>query len=164
MLPELFELVQRRTMETGGALTKASLKDIQDNWSDGTTMPIQWIVLAAGMLLVSFSVISLYRWWKSGQIWSSPLVIFYRLASDVGLDMSDQWLLWCIARREDLPSPLTLLMSPATLAHHARRYAEHVSPRRSRLVLDHAGAIGRKLFTDQAVDGASSSRQQRSAA
>ena len=83
------------------------------------------VVLGLGGLVV---VVATLLWWierrRSRTQRAHPLALFQRLATEMGLGLSDRWLLIRIARQQGLSSPLTLLLSPATLEHHARNYAQ----------------------------------------
>ncbi len=73
-------------------------------------------------------------WWAGRKLrsWRArlvPIMEFWRLAGRLGLSPIDRWRLMRIARRCGLSSPITLLLSPSTLRHHAQacyaRPADH---------------------------------------
>ena len=58
-----------------------------------------------------------------------PFETYFSLCRTLGLRWRDGWLLLRIARRCELASPITLMLSPATLDHHARQYCETITYR-----------------------------------
>lgn len=92
-------------------------------WHSDGIMDARYLIAAlaivGGVLLVASSV----RAYHHRDRRSRPLLVFMHLARVLPLSWSDQWLLWRIARFQQLPSPLTLMLSPATLRHHALTYA-----------------------------------------
>ena len=56
------------------------------------------------------------------------------MAGELSLSIADKWMLFRIARYQRLLSPLTLVLTPSTLRHHAVQYATHL-PATARLRL-----------------------------
>ena len=56
-----------------------------------------------------------------------PMGVFMKVGKSMGLGLLDRLWLVRVAKREGLVSPLTLLMSPATLSHHTNRYLKRLS-------------------------------------
>lgn len=131
-----------------GALNRSPLDEIAEHFHSGSMIPLEWIAIAAGLIIVAITAISLYRWHRTRHLRSNPPMVFHRVAREAGLSWSQQVLLWRIARQQSLPTPLTLMLSPATLDHHARLYVAHHSPRGGSAVLDRVAKIHRKLFVE----------------
>ncbi len=51
-----------------------------------------------------------------------PHATFHRLARAMGLSLGQRLRLWWVARRRGLPSPITLMLCPATFDHHVGGY------------------------------------------
>lgn len=99
-------------------------------WSDGPSLPMHqlgWMLLALGGVLgIAFSVTYSRQLARRLQ----PLWIYRRIATDLHLTIKQQWRLYRIARQQQLTSPLTLLLSPATFTHHTSAYLSQVQPRK----------------------------------
>jgi hypothetical protein len=104
------------------------------------------LLILACVLAAVASGLWLWERHKHRHLRSTPLRTFHHAAQTVGLGLSDQWLLARIARSERLISPLTLLLSSATLDHHARRYLDTLSPRRRGRFQARIDQIGGMLF------------------
>ncbi|MEX0777105.1 MAG: hypothetical protein WD042_15480 [Phycisphaeraceae bacterium] len=109
-------------------------------------VPTAGLVICAVVLAVLLGL-GVRRWWGQQQGQAAPLRTFSHIAGDLGLTWVEQWLLWRIARQQQLPTPLTLLISPATLDHHAGRYVQSLaSPRQVQRAEAKTQAIRRRLF------------------
>lgn len=125
---------------------RVNLREVQYHFSGDSMIPIEWIVVATGLVLLVIGAMSLYRWWKTRHLRSNPMLVYYQIGVGLDLSLSDLWLLYRIARREHLPTPLTLMMSPNTLHHHAERYVERMSPGRAEVITRHVARISRTVF------------------
>lgn len=76
-----------------------------------------------------------------------PLDLFNELSRDLALSRLDRHLLIRITREQALPTPITLLVSPRTLRHHAAAFAQSLSPRRRARVLFRIAKLRRSLFS-----------------
>ena len=105
---------------------------------------------AAGALLLLLALSGLLRMGLAGlrQLGKrfEPVTLFARIGGQLGLGWRDRWLLWRIARRTGLASPLTLLLSGSTLDHHAASCAERMSTGRAQRLTHRAKAIRQSLF------------------
>lgn len=117
-----------------------------DHISD--TFPILAGVLICGGLLLL--LVAAWGWQRHQRrhLRSDPMLVFHQMATAAGLSLKQQWLLATIARRQSLPTPLTLMLSGATLKHYAQRYAESVGPRRRKTTTAGVAVITRVLFGD----------------
>jgi len=124
-----------------------TFKDVADNFGSDGLIDTSWLLIAVGALLLLISGLSIARWWKYRDGYSNPLLVFTRIAGIVGLGYRDQWLLFRVAHRASLASPLTLLLSPATFEYHVKAYLDRrrwgLSGTRQR-----AKAIRSSLFAD----------------
>lgn len=111
------------------------------------------IPMGAGILL-SFVLLWAWRWWRA-RPGASALLTYLRLAGLARLSWGEAALLWRIARQQELPTPITLLVSRSTLGRHARAYARQPGVDRA-AVLRRAASLRRRLFEpwDAAADAA----------
>ena len=126
----------------------ARLSDIPNHLSSDGLIPTSWLLIAVGALMLLISGLSIARWWKHRGEYSQPLQVFTQIAGFVGLGYRDQWLLWRIARRSSLASPLTLLLSPATFEYHVKAYLDRSPQWRLSATRQRAKAIRSTLFAD----------------
>ena len=113
----------------GGSGARVTPGEISEAFRERDGLPVRWVLVAIGVMLVGVAAISLGRvlWrYARGEVTLRPLpaVRFVRWAERCGLSRSQQWLLWRIARQQGLPTPLTLLLSPRTLRVHGHLYIE----------------------------------------
>ncbi|MEM1109132.1 MAG: hypothetical protein AAGH99_10650 [Planctomycetota bacterium] len=113
---------------------------------NGSNLHIEDIMVVLGVILVLISLVSLFDWLRRQRLRPHTLVVFNRVAREAGLNRADRLLLWRIGRRQALPTPLTLMLCPGTLGHHARADARNRSHRRGTLDLARAASIRRHLF------------------
>lgn len=101
-----------------------------------------------GVIGLCILMLAIWGWRRSRQshLRSAPMAVFHRMANHLNLDLQQQWLLVRIARQQALPTPLTLMLSDATLAHHAGEYARQAPPRKQRDLSARVAAISRTLF------------------
>ena len=108
--------------------------EFQRLWQDRSSLvyqpllPVLLVVLAAVSLLLA----GLWLWerYRRRALRARPLSTFHQIAREMGLNIADQWLLTRIAHAAKLPTPLALLLSPATLLHHANHYVRSLPRRR----------------------------------
>lgn len=121
------------------------LEAIRDYWPD-SGVPSELLLLIGTLILLVALLIGLnhgYRWFK---LRSEPLSQFNKVAKQLGLTRGQRWLLWRIARRFGLPTPMTLLLAPGTLYHHASAWAKARQVVPDRLVWKPIHRIGERLF------------------
>jgi hypothetical protein len=109
------------------------------------------LLLLGGVLL---AVVTAMWWWerrRSRHLRSHPHKLFEQVAREAGLSWYDRWLLTRMARQQRLPSALTLLLCPATLAHHAQQYALARAPGRRARIAARATGIARTVFAEKEV-------------
>jgi hypothetical protein len=130
--------------------------DIWSNtkFSSNDLLPTRYLAVGVGVVLLIVAVVWLYRVYKEQRLQSAPLVLFRQAVAGMGLSMSEQWLLARITRHESLPSPLSLLCSPATLRHHALRYAHGQSAGARARTLAKVEHIARVVFGSSAGEPA----------
>ena len=107
---------------------------------------MQGVLIIAGLVMVIILIAAIMRMIHHRRFASKPVQVFHRLADELGLALADQWLLIRISHRLTLPTPLTLLLSTATLRYHAERYAQTLSPRGRAKVMARVSAIDASLF------------------
>ena len=117
-----------------------------DHFNGGSLFDVSTLVYPALALGAVFLLLGGWRSYQTRKLRSAPLYTFHQLATGLGVRLGEQWLLARIARREHLPTPLTLLVSSGTLRHHAGRYVERVSSRRRVRVMAEVGHIERMVF------------------
>ncbi len=121
-------------------LAEAWPEDLRSNYF---TLPLSGLVLVV-LVIAVLVVLKLGQHWWGGRDNSSPTLAFWSLAGGLGLTIAQRRLLWRIARYQRLPSALTLLLSPATLAHHGQAYAQSTTRRQH--IDRQLQQIQRKLF------------------
>ncbi|MHC4994534.1 MAG: hypothetical protein ACYTGQ_05710 [Planctomycetota bacterium] len=103
-----------------------------------------------GYLLMALSLLLLGRllWvWRIRVFrWMEPWRLYARVSRELGLSVADRWRLWRVARREGLCSPITLLLSEATLRHHAERYLDGMGARNAEVERRQVEALSERLF------------------
>ncbi len=119
---------------------------IGEHFRGGSAMSLGWIAAAAGLLMLLLVVLSMRKLRDRAEASSAPMLVFRRVAEHAGVSLSDQWLLIRIARQQQLPTPLALLLSPGTLMHHGAAYAAGLSDRRRRVTLIRLDALRQELF------------------
>ena len=147
-MPAMPFFVMMLAQPMASAQAPAMGRDISRHLSGQQMIPVQWIMVAAGLLLLLISSLSLYRLWRTRDQRSTPLLVFHRLAKQFGLSLRDQWLLYRIARQQTLPTPLTLMLARDTLEHHARAYAQGHTSARAQTLSQHIDTIAHTLFGD----------------
>lgn len=108
--------------------------------------PWHWLLIGVGFLLALFSIMSLIRLHRSGAWQRQTLLLAYQVAQQIGLRLRDMWLLYRIARQQQLPSPLTLMFSADTLEHHARDFTRGHPPGRQKRIMRQVERIQRVIF------------------
>lgn len=108
--------------------------------------PTRYFFMGASILLINMGLLWLWKRARQQHLRSKPLRTFRCFASSMHLSLADQWLLFRIARRQALPTPLTLMLSDTTLHHYAHRYIQAIHPARRMAVLTHVTTISQQLF------------------
>jgi hypothetical protein len=121
-------------------------RQIGEHFQHGQLISPWWVVIAAGFLLILVGALSFRAWHQRHGLRSTPLAIFNRIAGELGLTLSEQWLLLRVARHQRLPTPLTLLLSHATLEHHVSAFLEPMSRPRRELLTERFARIRKRLF------------------
>lgn len=124
------------------------ISEITENFSSQPMIPLEWVMVGTGLVMVAISGLSIHHWWRHRHLRSSPLLIFNRVAGRCELGLSDQWLLWRIARHQSLPTPLTLMLARSTLGHHGRAFVKSRAPWRRAPLMGRLEQIRRTLFAD----------------
>jgi len=105
-------------------LPRPTIESIQENLSSDGLIPTHWLLIAAGMVLLLLSALSIANWWKHRGENAHPLLVFSNTAQIVGLSYRQRWALLKVARNQSLASPLTLMLCATTFDHHVRGYLE----------------------------------------
>ena len=124
------------------------LEAISEHWkfsTDSMFSSSMIIAFVAGMVILAGGLWYLDRRRKLRDH-PNPIAVYHRAASHFGLGVMDRWLLMQIARQQGLPSPITLMMSPNTLVHHARAFAHQLPKARRKRLLVRAYRVCEKLF------------------
>jgi len=121
-------------------------RQLAEHWDGQAVLPLPWVLIALALLLLLLSGLSVAHWWRRRDSRPAPWRVFRRVTDELGLEWSQRWLLWRIARRQELPTPLTLLISPGTLTHHAEAYAAACGARRAEAVRDRVQRLCVTLF------------------
>ncbi len=122
--------------------------EMSQYWGSSQHVSWEWLFIGVGAILVMMSLLSLRIWWQTRNERPAPLLAFLQVCAAIDLPWGDRLFLWRIARRERLASPLTLLLSPATLRHHGRSYATGVGLANPAGRLRRVASLRRRLFGD----------------
>lgn len=126
-----------------------ALSDISKYWDQrgGDTLSMVWFFIAAAGLVASVGTVWLARWYHRHHARPSPLWIFHGVAQAIGLNLADQWLLIRVAKQQQLPSALTLLLSPDTLAFHGADHIRSIAPPRREAMRRRLAKVAHSLFS-----------------
>ncbi len=123
---------------------------LQQQWrlsSDGL-MAVEPLIAVAVVLVVLLLIRLLWRRGKLRRLQSEPIRIFYQAIDGLGLSHAEAGLLVHIAQAQQLPTPLTLMLSQATFDYHINQHTQAlIASRRTRLKAK-TDRIRRILFTD----------------
>lgn len=129
MLQACTALLAQTGTNPGALVEREKLKEISRLHNEGFGHDLPWELLLVGLgtTLVVIVVISLRRRWQRREEDPSGLVLFSAIARKAGLTLSDRFVLWRIARVNQLDSPIGLMLARGTLRHYAVRYAARQS-------------------------------------
>lgn len=136
-------------MSSGAAEVMASTnpyRAVSEHWGDDAAAPLQWMLVALGVLLILLAVLLVVRWWRQRHQHSHPWLVFHRIAGVAELSLRDRLLLMRVARQQGLPTPLTLLLSGRTLRVHGRGFVKAQAPWRRAALMQRIASIRRHVF------------------
>lgn len=116
---------------TGTLVPRDKIKEVSEHFNDGIQHDLPWELLLVGLgtTLIAIVIIAARRWWKQRQDDPSPLVLYSAIARKAGLSWKDRFMLWRIARANDLPTPIALLLARGALRHYAAAFAARLGPK-----------------------------------
>ncbi len=123
------------------------LRQMSDHFSGSGLFNATSALIAIGLLLTVAGLWVAWRRRQTRERRSHPAAVFKTIANQLGLGAVDRWRLRRIAKAESLPTPLTLLLSPATLTHHTRAYAAKAGAGQSRQWIQWADRLNKRLFS-----------------
>jgi len=106
------------------AIAKPPLSLVSEHATSAGLLTTNWLLIAAGLVLLLLSGLSIANWWKHRGEHAHPLLVFSHTAQMVGLSYRQRWTLVWLARHQSLASPITLMLSPTTFDHHAKGYLD----------------------------------------
>ncbi len=121
------------------------LNESMNQWG-GDLLDVRWIFFALSVLVLVMAGIYIYRRVHRAPGDAAPLITFNDVAGRLGLSWRGRWLLIRIARQQQLPTPLALLLAPGTLSHHTKRYAAAMQPGRRQRTIVAVNALGKSLY------------------
>jgi hypothetical protein len=124
---------------------------ISDNFSGEGLIAPHWLIIAAGLVMLILSTVSIAQWWKHRHENSHPWLVFMVTARLAGLGYALQWTLFRVAQQQRLASPLTLMLSPGTFDHHVKAYLDTRSGWRREGLRRKTQAVRDGLFSDMAL-------------
>jgi hypothetical protein len=134
-------------------LTSVTPAEVSKNLGRGPLISVQWILVAIGLIITIISFISLLRWYRTRHLHPRPYTVFRQLACAQKLTLTQQWLLWRVARHQKLPNPITLMFCKRTLHHHVEDFLDRAPRFSAALLARHVASIERKLFSnDEQID------------
>lgn len=124
------------------------LEEISRLHNEGVKHDLPWelLLVGLGVMLVAIVAVSLRRWWHARQDDPSPLVLYSAIARKAGLGWADRFVLWRIAKRFDLPTPIALLLSRGTMRHYTAVYLSNRSGTARQKLADRFSRIEAELF------------------
>jgi len=142
------QAIVQTTVQSGERLSREEYAQAFRDYFGGDKydVPLSGILITFGALICIMIVLYTIKKWRRRREQSQPINVFKRVAKRVGLHPADQHLLMRIARHQNLPSPLTLLLSATTLRHHAHYFAEAQPPRQRPQIMGRIAVIRRDLF------------------
>lgn len=146
----LLALITPLTQAPSGkpSIVKPDLSSVSEHATSAGLLTTNWLLIAAGVILLLLSGLSIANWWKHRGDHAHPLLVFSNTAQAIGLSYRQQWTLFWLARHQSLASPLTLILSPATFDHHAKIYLESRLNWRREPVRRQLQSIRDTLFSD----------------
>ena len=102
-------------------------------------IPIESVIVVVTFLTTAFVMMILWRRRNVEKPKHAPMQLLSQVVEGFGLTPADLRLLVRVARQQELHSPITLLLSPATFDHHVRQHIESDNTRvgqRARSQLD----------------------------
>ena len=126
------------------------VQPMMDHWHDRL---LSLGFVSVGLILVVTALLGWHSWRRHAtrHLRTRPVATFLEIARSQGLGWPDRIVLLFIARQQGLPSALTLLLSGATLRHHARRYAAGFGRWRRAAVMRRVALIRRALFAGEST-------------
>lgn len=121
-------------------------EQVIQNFGDGWLLPPGWVFVAvAGVVALLFG---LWGWQRRNRRATDPdaMDVYGDIARRIRLPHADRRLLAKVAMQQKLPSPITLLLSSTTLAHHGRYYVESLPAWRQPAVRARLSSVRRYLF------------------
>ncbi len=146
MIASILRVQSQSTPPAGG------WRYLQNDWTfSGHPLMSVWSFVAVAMVLM-IVIAGLWAWrtYRFDQLRSKPIMIFHHLAREIGITPWDEWLLFLIGRHQDLPTPLTLLLSRGTFDHYTDRYLQTLPPKRRNHVTGRIQRLSRYLFSQEA--------------
>ncbi len=108
-----------------------SYEEIRASFNQGTEslgMNPAWLLVLMGLVTAIISIVAYISLKRSGKQITPAFVVYLQLARELGLSWRQALTLYRIARQQDLTSPITLLLAPATFQAHARAYLQTRPP------------------------------------
>ncbi|MCX5661106.1 MAG: hypothetical protein NTW19_15575 [Planctomycetota bacterium] len=132
-----------------GAIPSDRVDSVREAFrNDGDfTVLFRWVIALFALIVLMLGAVAVQRWIQQRRLASRPIRVFHSLANDLNVPLGDQWLLVRIAHQQNLPTPLTLLLSPTTLHHHASGFVHTLKPRQQAPTLARVARLRRKLFS-----------------
>ena len=106
------------------------LRHLREGWGSSIHISPTLLIVLGLVLAIAAGAVLGVRLWRHHRMSRQASATFRRAARQAGLSRRDRRLLGRVAARAGLQTPLTLLLSPATLRHHAAdlpRFARHAA-------------------------------------
>ena len=116
------------------------------HWDGGELLNMTGIAIAAAGLACIAAAWFAWRRHQTRHLRSHPGAVFRHVARQVGLGWLDRRRLADLARARSLSSPITLLLSPETFAHHADAHAAELPLSRATRFRGQCDRLGRRIF------------------
>lgn len=117
----------------------------KEHWHSDDLVDTNILLIAACMLFGVLLIIYSVRAYQRRHEQAHPLTTFNAIAAELQLSVGEKLTLIRIARHDNLPTPLALLLSPATLHHHAKSFAADLGPAARQKVIFRVRQIRKRL-------------------
>jgi hypothetical protein len=122
-------------------------QEVFKGWQNtNQVFPVRTLGFLLFCVLVVLTTLWVRQWIKDRPKDPTAYAIFRKLARDLNLSLRDQWLLSRISRNQQLPSPITLMLSRQTYDHHAQAYIAQLVDIRRPGVGQRVQSIESRLF------------------
>ncbi|WP_432798950.1 hypothetical protein [Poriferisphaera sp. WC338] len=148
---QMMILAQKATSGITRISERAKPSEISEKFRDGeagSQIPVDGILLAAGVVLVIFAALSMFRWWRHRGEYSMPGMVFVKVGRGVGLSWRELLMVRRIAKTTGFGEPLAMLMARGTMRAWTEVYLQQIPVKKHDKVMQVIDHVGKKVFYD----------------